>query len=105
MGAIITAIIGGATKFLPFLTPLLDRFTDTAKIAEMRAEKELIEARAFARGRISPKYLMGYAVAFVFIIYGVVILLATFAPGFVGGAEDVFHHLKAMIGLSAEIGQ
>lgn len=51
------------TKFLPFIGPLLERFfPDKSRVAELQAEKELVEAQAFKRGRISPKYWLGYVV-------------------------------------------
>ena len=98
------AILGVITKVLPFLGPLLERILpgDSAKAAELRAQRELIEARAFAKGRISPKYLIYYAIAFFFIAYGVVVLIAVFVPGLVTGADDVLRHLKTMIGLGQD---
>jgi hypothetical protein len=107
MGTIITAILSGAGKLLPFIGPMLERFLpgESSKVAEYRAKKELIEARAFARGRYSPGYIIWYGVAFLFIAYGVVILIAAFAPGIFIGADQMLHHLKTMIGLAQEAQQ
>jgi hypothetical protein len=107
MGTLITAIISGAGKLLPFVGPLLERFLpgESAKVAEYRAKKELIEARAFAKGRYSPGYIIGYAVAFLFVASGVVMLVAAFAPGIFIGADEVLHNLKTYIGLAQEAKQ
>lgn len=69
------------TKIVPFLGPLLERFfPDKSKVAEIQAEKELVEAQAFKRGRISPKYLLGYVVVILFALFGIAILLHAFLP-------------------------
>lgn len=92
------------TKFLPFLGPLLERiFPDKSKVAELQAEKELTEAKAFARGRISPKYLVGYIIAGFFALFGLAVLLRFVFPDFFGGS--LMNDLKALIELSKEMQQ
>jgi hypothetical protein len=102
MGAILSAIGGGLVKFIPFLGPVLNRFFDTEKAAELRAQKELIEARAFAKGRISPKYFFLYALAAIMIVYSAVILIAVFFPGVITGSEHIFESIKGLIELGNE---
>lgn len=68
-------------KLLPFLKPLAERFfTDSTRRAELEAEKELTEAKAFAKGRISPKYLLKYVLVVAFAIFAAVTLLHFFFP-------------------------
>lgn len=70
------------TKILPFLGPLLERFfPDKSRAAELQAEKELVEAKAFARGRISPRYLIKYFLAVFFALMGLGVLVEIFFPG------------------------
>ena len=75
-------IFGFLTKLLPFLSPLAEKFFPaSSREKEIRAEKELVEARAFARGRLSPKYLMWYIVAFTFVALVVLAIIEALVPG------------------------
>jgi hypothetical protein len=87
---------------IPFLPSILDRFlpSDSAKAAELRAQKELIEAKAFAEGRIPPKYIMGYVIAFMCVAFSIIILAVTFVPSFVADVDSLLRHIKDLIGLS-----
>lgn len=56
------------SKILPFLKPVLGKLgQDSKRAQELRAEAELIEAKAFARkGRIAPRYFFQYVVSGAF---------------------------------------
>lgn len=75
-------ILGFLTKILPFLAPLAERlFPGTSmKAAELKAQKELVEARAFAKGRISPAYLAKFVSVALFAIFGIAFALHVFFP-------------------------
>ena len=90
------------TKILPFLDPLLERFfPDKSRAAELQAEKELVEAQAFKRGRISPKYLLGYVVVIFFALFGIAILLHAFLPSVF--TVSPVGELKELIGVGQEL--
>jgi hypothetical protein len=103
----ITAIISGAGKFIPFLGPLLERIApgENAKVAEYRAQKELIEAKAFAKGRYSPKYIMHYAKAAFYAVICVVLVIYVFNPEIVSGVDYLLKSFRTLIELSHEAGQ
>jgi hypothetical protein len=71
------------TKLLPFLPSLLEKVLpgQSARAEELKAEKELIEAKAFARGRISPKYCFYFLVVGVFAVYAVMGVVDAIFPG------------------------
>lgn len=58
-------------KILPFLTPVLDKLAGrkSSRVAEMEAEQELLETKAFLRGRYSPKYMLKYTMVGVIWIF------------------------------------
>ncbi|WP_300832127.1 hypothetical protein [uncultured Bilophila sp.] len=90
------------SKLLPFLKPLTERlFTDSARRAELEAEKELAEARAFAKGRISPKYLLKYVLVAAFAVFAAVTLLHFFFPRHF--AVSPLAELRELIGVAADI--
>lgn len=90
------------SKLLPFLKPLTERlFTDSARRAELEAEKELVEARAFAKGRISPNYLLKYVLVAVFAVFAAVTLLHFFFPRHF--AVSPLAELRELIGVAADI--
>lgn len=72
-------------KFLPFIPSLFDRFFST-RAQEYRARAEYIEAQAFASGRISPKYILGYVLSFLIGMFGVAVLVDAIFPGLLPGA-------------------
>ena len=74
------------TKFLPFLAPLLEKLWPSSRADELRAEVELEEARAFSRGRIAPRYIAGYVAAFLFLIFGLAILVEIAYPDALPGS-------------------
>ncbi len=90
------------SKLLPFLKPLTERlFTGSARRAELEAEKELAEARAFAKGRISPKYLLKYVLVAAFAVFAAVTLLHFFFPRHF--AVSPLAELRELIGVAADI--
>lgn len=66
------------TKLLPFLGPLIDKLTGGDRAAEIKAQKELLEAQAFHAGRISPKYLIQYVLVGLFALTGFMLILGHF---------------------------
>lgn len=90
------------TKIFPFLKSLFDRFcSDSARRAELEAERDLAEAKAFAKGRISPKYLLKYVMVAAFAVFAVASLLHFFFPKYFTASPLV--ELKDLIELAADI--
>jgi hypothetical protein len=107
MGAIL-GVLGKTLSFITpsFITSAFSRFfSSSEKIEEMRAQIELLEAEAFARGRYSPKYVIRYSVAFLFLVAGIVLIITIFVPSLRTEAESALRHLGTMIELSHEAGQ
>lgn len=73
------------TKLLPFLAPLLDKLWPSTRADELRAEAELEEARAFSRGRIAPRYMLGYALTLLLTLFGLAVLIDAVVPGLIPG--------------------
>lgn len=60
----------GLLKYIPFVGGLFEKWTENkSRAAELRAEKELVEAKAFAKGRIGPKYLLKYVLVCLFTLF------------------------------------
>jgi len=83
------------TKILPWAKTVFTKIGSfSAKAEELEAEKELIEARAFAKGRISPKYLFQYFVVGAFGLLVVWMLAHAILPEYIGSpyiaAEKIF---------------
>lgn len=72
-------------KLLPILPSLFDSFLSTKK-HEYRARAEYIEAQAFAAGRLSPRYILGYVLSFLFGMFGCAVLFDAIFPGILPGA-------------------
>lgn len=54
-------------RLLPWLKGLFNKIGTDSRADELRAEAELVEARAFAtKGRIAPRYLWQYVLTIVF---------------------------------------
>lgn len=68
-------------KYVPLLGGLLEKWTENkSRAAELRAEKELVEAKAFAKGRIGPKYLTQYVLVGVLVVFAAATFVAIFIP-------------------------
>ncbi|MDR2488760.1 MAG: hypothetical protein LBD42_04635 [Desulfovibrio sp.] len=76
------AVLGFFLKLLPFFSPLAEKLfpAASAKAEELRAEKELVEARAFAKGRISPAYLLKFVCVALFAVFGSAFAMHLFFP-------------------------
>lgn len=75
------AFLLGLLKYVPFVGKWLgDMSKEASRAAELKAEKEVVEAKAFARGRISPKYLMKYAAVIIFCLFSLGMLAHAFFP-------------------------
>lgn len=79
-------------RIVPVLGPLVgglfEKWTESrGRAAELRAEAELEEARAFRKGRISPRYGMRYVQIGVFLLFAAAVFLAVFFPSAMPGAD------------------
>lgn len=75
-------------SFVPLLGGLFEKWADNqSRAAELRAEKELVEAKAFKSGRIAPKYLMLYALVLVFVLFATAVFVAVFFPSAMPDAD------------------
>lgn len=85
---------------LPFLGPLLAKlWTDNSKVAEIEAETNLEETKAFARGRISPKFLLRYVVVVAFGLFVLFFLARMIWPEFAPGMTmENFEKLMVVAG-------
>ena len=76
---ILTAVMGK----IPFIGQLLAKlWTDNSKVAEIKAEEDLEETKAFARGRLSPKFLLSYVVVVSFALFVLFFLARMVWPDF-----------------------
>ena len=94
------AFLTGLVTKLPVLGPLLAKlWTDNSKVAEIEAQTNLEETRAFARGRISPKFLLRYGVVTLFLLFAFLFIARMFWPGFAPDMTlDNFEHLMKVAG-------
>ena len=88
---ILTAVMGK----IPFIGQLLAKlWTDNSKVAEIKAEEALEETKAFARGRLSPKFLLRYVVVVSFALFVLFFLARMVWPDFAPGMTmDNFERL------------
>jgi hypothetical protein len=95
-------ILSLAGKALPVLLPFLGRlFPDSAKIQEVKAQKELKDAEAFAQGRMPPSYLLRYVLIVFLVLCGPALLLSVFFPQLSG--EDLIDNLRSLVGIGNDI--
>ena len=81
MPAFLVAIFGAIPSLLGKILPSV--LTGSARAEELKAEKELIEAKAFAKGRISPKYCFQFLGCVIAAILAFVFVLSLFFPNIV----------------------
>ena len=88
---ILTAVMGK----IPFIGQLLAKlWTDNSKVAEIKAEEDLEETKAFAQGRLSPKFLLRYVVVVSFALFVLFFLARMIWPEFAPGMTmDNFERL------------
>ena len=79
---ILTTLIGKLPVLGPWIAKL---WTDNSKVAEIEAETNLEETKAFARGRISPKFLLRYVVIVAFALVVLFFLARMIWPDFAPG--------------------
>lgn len=93
---VLTSLVGK----LPVLGPLIAKlWTDNSKVAEIEAETNLEETKAFARGRISPKFLLRYVVVVAFGLFVLFFLARMIWPDFAPGMTmDNFERLMIVAG-------
>ena len=76
---ILTAVMGK----IPFIGQLLAKlWTDNSKVAEIKAEEDLEETKAFAQGRFSPKFLLRYVIVVSFALFVLFFLARMVWPDF-----------------------
>lgn len=94
------AFLTGLVTKLPVLGPLLAKlWTDNSKVAEIEAQTNLEETKAFARGRISPKFLLRYVVVISFALFVLFFLTRMLWPGFAPDMTlDNFERLMQVAG-------
>ena len=88
---ILTAVMGK----IPFVGQLLAKlWTDNSKVAEIKAEEDLEETKAFTRGLLSPKFLLRYVVVVSFALFVLFFLARMIWPDFAPGMTmDNFERL------------
>ena len=88
---ILTAVMGK----IPFIGQLLAKlWTDNSKVAEIKAEEDLEETKAFAQGRLSPKFLLRYVIVVSFALFVLFFLARMIWPDFAPGMTmDNFERL------------
>ena len=93
---ILTAVMGK----IPFIGQLLAKlWTDNSKVAEIKAEEDLEETKAFTRGRLSPKFLLRYVVVVSFALFVLFFLARMIWPDFAPGMTmDNFERLMRIAG-------
>lgn len=75
------------SKILPFLPALIEKlWPGNAKVEQLKAERELAEAEAFGRGRISPRYLARYVAVVLVALFALVALVDVILPDLVPGS-------------------
>ncbi len=93
---ILTTLIGKLPVLGPWIAKL---WTDNSKVAEIEAETNLEETKAFARGRISPKFLLRYVVVVAFALFVLFFLARMIWPDFAPGMTmDNFERLMVVAG-------
>jgi hypothetical protein len=95
----LSTIFSRAVGFIPILGPLAAQLltswsTRNAEAERAKAETERIEAEAFKRGRISPRYLLGYVKVGIYILAAILIVVALFSPESANVADDVINSLS-----------
>lgn len=75
---------------LSFLAPLIDKIfgRNTERALELKAQRELEELQAFKSGRITPRFLLFYALVGIFVIFAMLMMLSIFFPQWLA-APDV----------------
>ena len=93
---ILTAVMGK----IPFVGQLLAKlWTDNSKVAEIKAEEDLEETKAFTRGGLSPKFLLRYVVVVSFALFVLFFLARMIWPDFAPGMTmDNFERLMRIAG-------
>lgn len=75
-------------SLVPLLGGLFEKWTEQqGRAAELRAEKELVEAKAFSSGRVSARYIMQYALVMVFVLFAAAVFVAVFFPSAMPDAD------------------
>ena len=93
LGTILSKVIG----FVPVLGPLIAQLLSSWSTRNVEAEKaeaetKKIEAEAFKAGRISPRYLFGYARVFFYVVAAILIVVALFT-GDTSVTDDVVEQM------------
>ena len=95
------ALLARLVRFLPFLAPIIGVILASPRSQELQARKELVEAQAYARGRLSPKYCFYFLLEVALALLLIILVLAVFKPELVGipFKRDLLEILGAARGL------
>lgn len=74
---------------LSFLAPLIDKIfgRNTERALELKAQKELEELQAFKAGRITPRFMLFYALVGIFAVFALLIIVSLFFPSIVNSPD------------------
>lgn len=93
---ILTTLIGKLPVLGPWIAKL---WTDNSKVAEIEAETNLEETKAFVRGRYSPKFILRYGVVALFLLFATIFIARMIWPDFAPGMTmDNFERLMIVAG-------
>ena len=67
---------------LSFIAPFIDKIfgKNSERALELKAQKELEELQAFKTGRITPRFMLFYALVGIFILFALLIIFGLFFP-------------------------
>lgn len=68
-------------------------------IARIRARIEVEEARAFRKGKLSPKYVFKYALIFLSVLFGTLFILGMFLPNDILDITQPLETLERLLNL------
>lgn len=98
------AFFSRAVSFVPFLGPLIAQLfsswsTRNVEAEKAEAETRKIEAEAFKAGRVSPRYLLGYAKVLFYVLAAILIVVALFTgnPSVTDDVIDQMHKAGKLV--------
>lgn len=67
---------------LSFISPFIDKIfgKNSERALELKAQKELEELQAFKAGRITPRFMLFYALVGIFVIFAMLFICGVFFP-------------------------
>lgn len=88
---------------LSFLAPLIDKIfgKNTERALELQAQKELEELQAFKAGRITPRFMLFYALVGLFVVFAILIIISLFFPQTINAPDT--SRLKEILDMGASL--